>query len=151
MLFCVWNRSLEERSLEFSCFQAQGSWNWVDLRLNWFKLPLIWGSIDLRFKWFQIQLILDSTESKFNGFETPVVCRQWLEIQIYTIFSSFPSNMIFQCSKTKLFCETSFKNGTSTRPFISELQYALAVFIFGCLKNALRLPLGTQFQVPRIS
>ena len=39
-----------------------------------------------------------------------------------------PSKMKLWSSKTKLFCETSFKNDMSTRHLTSELQYVLAIF-----------------------
>ena len=39
-----------------------------------------------------------------------------------------PSKLKFRSSKTKLFCETSFKNDMSTRHLTSEFQYVLVIF-----------------------
>ena len=45
-----------------------------------------------------------------------------------SISARLPSKMKLWSSKTKLFCETSFKNDMSTRHLTSELQYVLAIF-----------------------
>ena len=59
---------------------------------NWFEIQLIWLSNDLRFKWFGCQLVWDSSGSEIS-------------------FSArFLSKIKLGSSKTKLFCETSFKN-----------------------------------------
>ena len=58
--------------------------NWFQIQMgavvNWFAIPAIWLSTDLRFKWLGCQLVWDSNGLKLGS------------------------------SKTKLFCETSFKN-----------------------------------------
>ena len=83
----IWN-SID---LNFNWFQIQLIWKSISLKLNCFEIQLIWDSIDLRFNWFQLQLIWDSFGLKINGFEI------WFQIQVESL-------------KTKLFCETSFKN-----------------------------------------
>ena len=45
-----------------------------------------------------------------------------------SISARLPSKMKLWSSKTKLFCETSFKNDMSTGHLTSELQYVLAIF-----------------------
>ena len=45
-----------------------------------------------------------------------------------SISARLPSKMKLWSSKTKLLCETSFKNDMSTRHLTSELQYVLAIF-----------------------
>ena len=45
-----------------------------------------------------------------------------------SISARLPSKMKLWRSKTKLFCETSFKHDMSTRHLTSELQYVLAIF-----------------------
>ena len=55
--------------------------------------------------------------------------QKWnFEIQKRSISARLPSKMKLWSSKTKLFCETSFKNDMSTRHLTSELQYVLAIF-----------------------
>ena len=50
------------------------------------------------------------------------------EAQRRIISARLPSKMKLWSSKTKLFCETSFKNDVSTRHLTSESQYVLAIF-----------------------
>ena len=51
-----------------------------------------------------------------------------VEDQKRSISARLPSKMKHWRSKTKLFCETSFKNDMSTRHLASKLQYVLAIF-----------------------
>ena len=56
---------------------------------------------------------------------------QWssnFEAQNRSFSARFPSKRTLWSSKTKLFCETSFKNDLLTRHLTSESQYALAIF-----------------------
>ena len=50
------------------------------------------------------------------------------EAQKRSFSARLPSKMELRSSKTKHFCETSFKNNMSTRHLTSELQYVLAIF-----------------------
>ena len=55
--------------------------------------------------------------------------QKWsFETQKRNFSARLPSKLKLWSSKTKLFCETSFKNDTSTRHLTSELQYVLAIF-----------------------
>ena len=106
--------------------------------VSWFAIPVIWLSIDLRFKWFGCQLLWDSRVSndlRFKWFGIQMIlAADWFENQLIWLsndlrfkwfgcqwvwdssesemsFSArLPSKMKLLSSKTKLFCETSFKN-----------------------------------------
>ena len=120
--------------LRFNWFGCQLIWDSTDLGVNrcvlqmilvvcWFELQVMWLSIDLRFKWFGCQLIWDSSDLVVNRFEIQM---SWLSIDLR--FKWFGCQMIWGSSdlvanwcviqmiftklwrsKTKLFCETSFK------------------------------------------
>ena len=107
-----------------------------ELVLNWFEIQVIWLSIDVRFDWFccsvdfgfqwvGCQLIWDSNELVVNGFEIQMIWLsndlrfKWVGCQLmcdsnYFVKRSFsarlPSKTKLWRSKTKHFCETSFKN-----------------------------------------
>ena len=133
--------------LVVSWFEIRLIWLSNGLRFNWFGCQLmcdfqwfgceldvtylIWGSNDLvvnrcefqmilGVNWFAIHVIL-----VFDGSESQL----WLRVVLRFNFSArLPWKMTRWRSKTKLFCETSFKNDTSTRHLASELQYVLAIF-----------------------
>ena len=122
--------------LRFNWFGCQLIWGSNDLVVNrcvlqmilvvcWFELQVMWLSIDLRFNWFGCQLIWDSSDLVVNRFEIQM---NWLSIALrfkwfgcQMIWGSsdlvvkrnfsarLPSKLKFWRSKTKLFCETSFK------------------------------------------
>ena len=55
--------------------------------------------------------------------------QKWsFEAQKRSFCARLPSKMKLRTSKTKHFCETSFKNDLSTRHLTSEFQYVLAIF-----------------------
>ena len=128
--------------------EIQVIWLSTDLRFKWVGCQLIWDSSDLDVKWFEVQVIWLSTDVWFC--QTKPFCETSFKIEALKIkneafvrdflqnwsfeaqkrsFSArLPSNMKRWRSKTKLFCETSFKNDMSTRHLASELQYVLAIF-----------------------
>ena len=79
--------------LRFKWFGCQSVWDSNELVVNWFEIQVIWMSNDLRFKWFGCQLMCDSKEFVKRSFS-----------------ARLPSKTKLWRSKTKLFCETSFKN-----------------------------------------
>ena len=79
--------------LRFKWFGCQSVWNSNELVVNWFEIQVIWMSNDLMFKWFGCQLMCDS-----NDFVKRSFCAR------------LPSKLELWNSKTKHFCETSFKN-----------------------------------------
>ena len=84
--------------------EIQMSWLSIDLRFKWFGCQMIWGSSELVFNWCVIQIIL-SNEAFARDF-----LQNWsFEAQKRSISARLPSKMTLWNSKTKLFCETSFK------------------------------------------
>ena len=107
--------------LSFNRFGCQSVWDLNELVVNWFEIQMSWLSIDLRFKWIWLltdvwfdyfacqliwhlrfkwvgcQLIWDSSHLVVNRFE------------IQSFSGRLPSKLKIWSSKTKLFCETSFK------------------------------------------
>ena len=81
--------------LRFKWFGCQPIWDSNELVVNWFEIQVTWMSNDLRFKWFGCQLMCDSNDS--------------FEAQKRSFSARPPSKMKLWRSKTKLFCETSFK------------------------------------------
>ena len=78
--------------LRFKWFGGQSIWDSNELVVNWFEIQVIWMSNDLRFKWFGCQLMCDSNDFVKRSFS-----------------ARLPSKTKLWRSKTKLFCETSFK------------------------------------------
>ena len=107
--------------LRFNWFGCQLIWDSSDVVVNWFEIQMIRLSIDLRFNWFGCQPIWDSNESVVNWFEIRMI---WMSNDLrFKWFGSdsndfvkrsfsarLPSNLKLWSSKTKHFCETSFKN-----------------------------------------
>ena len=114
--------------------ELQMMWLSIDLRFKWFGI-----AIDLRFKWFGCQLIWDSSDLVVNRVEIQVIwlstkqfcdtsfknealklrneaflrdfLQKWIfEAQNRSFSARLPSKLKLWSSKTKLFCETSFKN-----------------------------------------
>ena len=185
--------------------EIQVIWWSIDLRFKWVGCQLIWDSSDLDVKWFEVQVIWLSTDVWFKRFcETKLFCeasfkkhalrlkneaflrdflqnwsfeaqkrsnsarlpsklklwtsktklfcetsfkiealklkneaflrdflQKWhFEIQKRSISARLPSKMKLWMSKTKHFCETSFKNDMSTRRLTSEFQYVLTIFMW---------------------
>ena len=63
------------------------------LFVSWFRIPVSWLSIDVRFNWVGCQLMCDSNYFVKRSFS-----------------ARLPSKLKLWSSKTKHFCETSFKN-----------------------------------------
>ena len=111
-------------SNDFGCLLI---WTSSDVVVNWFEIQVIRLSIDLRFKWFGCQSIWDSNELVVIDFEIQVIWTsndlrfKWFGCQLMCDSNDFvkrsfsarlPSKTKLWSSKTKLFCETSFKNET---------------------------------------
>ena len=109
-------------SNDFGCLLT---WTSSDVVVNWFEIQVIRLSIDLRFKWFGCQLIWDSNELVVNWFEIQVIWMsndlrfKWFGCQLMSDSNDFvkrsfsarlPSKLKLWSLKTKLLCETSFKN-----------------------------------------
>ena len=112
-------------------------WLWlsIDSGFKWFRCQMIWDSNDLvvnrcviqmilvvswlRFKWVGCQLIWDSIDLVVQSLGSKLI---WLSID-----SRLPSKMKLWSSKTKLFCETSFK--------IEPLQLKNEAFLRDFLQN----------------
>ena len=65
---------------------------------------------------------------KNEAFVWDLLQKRSFEDQKWSISAKLPSKMKLWRSKTKHFCETSFKNDMLTRHLTSEFQYALAIF-----------------------
>ena len=113
--------------------EIQMIWLSIDLRFKWVGCQLVWDSSDLDVKWFEVQVIWLSTDVWFKWFcQTKLFCetsfknealklkneafvrdffQKWsFEDKKRSISARLPSKMKLWSSKTKLFCETSFKN-----------------------------------------
>ena len=78
---------------------------WVGCQLLWDSVcQVIWDSNDLDVNWFEIQM----TDSLSDWRQTNWLSN-WLPDQKRSISTRLPSKMKLWSSKTKLFCETSFK------------------------------------------
>ena len=88
-------------------------WLWVDVGFKWFGFRMFWDSSELVVSWFEIQVIWLSIDLRFKAF-----------------LRDFLQKWSFEDQKTKLFCETSFKNDMSTRRLTSEFQYVLTIFMW---------------------
>ena len=88
---------------------------WFEIQMilvvNWFAITVIWLSVYLGFKWFYCKLMSDSNECACHLIcDSNDLVAGWLEIQVRWLsvdlrFKWFEDGS----SKTKLFCETSFK------------------------------------------
>ena len=113
--------------------EIQVIWLSTDVRFKWVGDQVIWDSSDLDVKWFEVQVIWLSTDAWFKWFcQTKLFCetsfknealkikneaflrdflQNWsFEAQKRSNSARLPSKMKLWSSKTKLFCETSFKN-----------------------------------------
>ena len=128
----VVNRCAIRLILFVSWFRIPVSWLSIDLRFKWVGCQLIWDSSDLAVKWFEVQVSWLSTDVWFKLFcQTKLFCeisfkikalklkneaflrdflQNWsFEAQKRTFSARLPSKLKLWSSKTKLFCETSFK------------------------------------------
>ena len=133
--------------------EIQVIWWSIDLRFKWVGCQLIWDSSDLDVKWFEVQVIWLSTDVWFKWFcETKLFCetsfknealkiknevflrdflQNWsFETQKRSNSARLPSKLKLWRSKTKRFCETSFKIDMLSRHLTSEFQYVLVIFMW---------------------
>ena len=123
-------------SIDFVCQLTSDSSelvvNWSEIQMSWLSI-LIWDSSDLAVKWFEVQVSWLSTDVWFKLFcQTKLFCetsfknealklkneaflrdflQNWsFEAQKRSFSARLPSKMKLWSSKTKLLCETSFKN-----------------------------------------
>ena len=90
-------------------FGCQLIWDSSDSVVTWSEIQVIWMSNDLRFKWFGCQPMCDSNDFVERSFSARLQKRSF-EDQKPSISARLPSKMKLSRSKTKHFCETSFKN-----------------------------------------
>ena len=131
--------------------EIQVIWLSTDLRFKWVGCQLIWDSSDLDVKWFEVQMIWLSTDVWFKWYcQTKLFCeisfknealnlkneafvrnflqKRSFESQKRNFCARLPSKTKLSRSKSKHFCETSFKNDKLTRHLTSEFQYVLTIF-----------------------
>ena len=133
----VVNRCVLQMILVVCWFELQVMWLSIDLRFKWFGRQLIWDSCDLVVNRFEIQMCLLSIDLRFKRFGCQMIWGSsdlvvnWCVIQMILSNEAFlrdflqkrsfeaqkrsfcarlPSKMKLWSSKTKHFCETSFKN-----------------------------------------
>ena len=106
--------------LRFKWFGCQLIWDSSDLVVNQFEIHMSWLSIDLRFKWFGCQMVWGSSDLVVNWCVIQIILsheaflrdflQNWsVKAQKQSNSARLPSKMKLWRSKTKLFCETSFK------------------------------------------
>ena len=106
-------------SIDFVCQLISDS---SELVVNWSEIQMSWLSIDLRFKWFGCgcQMIWSSSELVVNWCVIQIILsneaflrdflQNWsFEAQKRSFSARLPSKLKLWSSKTKHFCETSFK------------------------------------------
>ena len=152
-------------SNDFGCLLF---WTSSDVVVNWFEIQVIRLSIDLRFKWFGCQSIWDSNELVVNWFEIQMIWMsnglrfKWFGCQLMCDSNDFvkrsfsarlPSKTKLWRSKTKLFCETSFKiealklkNKTFLRDFLQNWSFEAPKRSFSA-----RLPAKMKLAAPKRS
>ena len=101
-------------SNDFGCLLI---WTSSDVVVNWFEIQMIWLSADEWFKWFcQTKLFcetsfkLEALKLKNEAFVRDFLQNWSFEAQKRSFCARLPSKMKLWRSKTKQFCETSFKN-----------------------------------------
>ena len=82
---------------------------------------------------------IETLKIKNEAFVRDFLRKRSFEAQKRSFCARLPSKMKLWRSKTKHFCETSFKNDMLTARLTSELQYVLAIFKW-MLQKYLRLP-----------
>ena len=106
--------------LKFNWFGCQLIWDSIDLVVNRFEIQMSRLSIDLRFEWFGCQMIWGSSDLVVSRWVIQMILsneaflrdflQTWsFEAQKRSISATLPSRMKHWNSKTKHFCETSFK------------------------------------------
>ena len=127
----VVNRCVLQMILVVCWVELQVMWLSTDLRFKWFgchtwfEIQMSWLSIDLRFKWFGCQMIWGSSDLVVNWCDSNDFVKR-------SISARLPSKLKLWTSKTKLFCETSFKiealklkNEAFVRDFLQKWSFEL--------------------------
>ena len=139
----------DSNELVVNWFEIQVIWMSNDLRFKWFGCQLMCDSNDFVKRSFSARL---PSKSTLWGWKTKLFCETSFKIEALQLkneailpdflqnwnfehqkrsFSArLPSKLKLWSSKTKLFCETSFKNDMSTRRLTSEFQYVLTIFMW---------------------
>ena len=137
----------DSNELVVNWFEIQVIWMSNDLRFKWFGCQLMCDSNDFVKRSLSARL---PSKLKLWRSKTKLLCETSFKIEALKLkneafLRDFLQNWSFEApkrsfsarlpsklkrwrSKTKLFCETSFKNDMSTRHLASELQYVLAIF-----------------------
>ena len=119
----------------FKCGGCQLIWDSSGLVVKWFEVQVSWLSTDVWFKWFcQTKLFCETSfknvalQLKNEAF-LPDFFQNWsFATQKRSFSARLPSKLKLWRSKTKHFCETSFKIDMLSRHLTSEFQYVLAIF-----------------------
>ena len=113
--------------LRFKWFGCQLIWDSSDLVVNRFEIQMSWLSIDLRFEWFGCQMIWSSSDLVVNWCVIQMILSNEAFLRDFLQKRSFsarlPSKLKLWSSKTKLFCETSFKNEAFLRDFLQKWSF----------------------------
>ena len=139
--------------LRFKWYGCQSIWDSSDLVVNRFEIQMIRLSIDLRFKWFGCQMIRGSIDLVVNwcviqmilsneAFLRGFLQKRSFEDQKRSFSARLPSKLKLWSSRTKQFCETSFKNETLKIKNEAFLRDFLQNWSFEAQKrsNSARLP-----------
>ena len=133
-LFCKTSFKIEALKLKNEAFLRDFLQNWsfeAQKRSFSARLPSklkLWSSKTKHFceTSFKNEALKIKNEAFLRGF-----LQKWsFEAPKRSISARLPSKMKLWLSKTKRFCETSFKNDMSTRRLTSEFQYALTIFMW---------------------
>ena len=102
--------------LNFKWCGCQLIWDSSDLDVKWFEVQVIWLSTDVCFKWFcQTKLFcetsfkIEALKLKNEAFLRDFLQKRSIEDQKWSFSARLSSKLKLWSSKTKLFCETSFK------------------------------------------
>ena len=103
--------------LRFKWFGCQSIWDSIELVVNWFAIQVIWMSTQVWFKWLcQTKLFCETSfknealKIKNEAFLRNLLQNWSFEAQKRSFSARLPSKLKLWSSKTKPFCETSFKN-----------------------------------------
>ena len=123
------NWSFEDQKRSFSARLASKLKLWSSKRSFSARLPSKLKLWSAKTKLFcETSFKNDALKIKNETFLRDFLQKWSFEAPKWSISARLPSKMKLWSSKTKLFCETSFKNDMSTRHLTSELQYVLAIF-----------------------
>ena len=161
----IWNPS--DSVVNWS--EIQMIWLSIGLRFKWVGCQLIWDSNDLDVKWFEVQVIWLPTDVWFKWFcQTKLFCeipfkiealklqneaflrdflQKWsFEARKRSFSARLPSKLKLWSSKTKHFCETSFKNEALKLQNEAFLRDFLQKWSFEAQKRSISRHLTSEFQ-----